>query len=478
MVNLVIVSHSAQLGQGVGELARQMLSGDGCKLAIAAGIDDPQSPIGTDPVKVMEAILSVADADDILVLMDIGSALLSAETALDLLGPEIAGKVHLCPAPLVEGALAATVSAATGAGIDKVMRDAQNALLAKRVQLGFPAEDVAPAGEPHPGEQHIDDAQDAQSVTVTINNPNGLHVRPASRLVAGLSGFNARLLLEKDGKCVTPDSINQIALLQARCHDQLRLIARGPEASAALAAFRALADDNFGEHISPGDSHATVREIPGKISGQVLRYSPLNYPLDAAPGGKPEEELRRLKMAISRTLDDLNSLTGLAAEKYSSDIAAIFSGHHTLLDDPELINEAVAILSQQHCSAEWAWHQVMMALSQQYRALDDAYLQARYIDVEDILHRTLGHLADTCDGAPQLLRPGTIIITDDIYPSVVLQLDARFVAAICLEGGSPLAHGAIIARAAGIPFLCQQGDTLATLRTGDTLLLDTAKHHA
>ncbi|PVW79602.1 dihydroxyacetone kinase subunit DhaM, partial [Klebsiella pneumoniae] len=54
MVNLVIVSHSARLGEGVGELARQMLINDGCKLAIAAGIDDPDSPIGTDPLKVME----------------------------------------------------------------------------------------------------------------------------------------------------------------------------------------------------------------------------------------------------------------------------------------------------------------------------------------------------------------------------------------------------------------------------------------
>ncbi|PLO37516.1 dihydroxyacetone kinase subunit DhaM, partial [Klebsiella pneumoniae] len=61
MVNLVIVSHSARLGEGVGELARQMLINDGCKLAIAAGIDDPDSPIGTDPLKVMEAIESVAD---------------------------------------------------------------------------------------------------------------------------------------------------------------------------------------------------------------------------------------------------------------------------------------------------------------------------------------------------------------------------------------------------------------------------------
>lgn len=95
MVNLVIVSHSSRLGEGVGELARQMLMSDNCKIAIAAGIDDPQNPIGTDAVKVMEAIESVADADHVLVMMDMGSALLSAETALELLAPEIAAK-YVC----------------------------------------------------------------------------------------------------------------------------------------------------------------------------------------------------------------------------------------------------------------------------------------------------------------------------------------------------------------------------------------------
>ena len=246
MVNLVIVSHSAQLGQGVGELARQMLRGDSCKLAIAAGIDDPTNPIGTDPIKVMDAILSVADTDAILVLMDMGSALLSAETALDLLEPEVAARVHLCPAPLVEGALAATVSAASGASIDKVIEDAQSALQAKRVQLGFPALEES-RNSLSSAEIDACDAQ-AESVTVEINNPNGLHVRPAARLVEGLSGFDAVLLLEKEGKCVKPDSINQIALLKVRCHDRVRLVAKGPQAADALIAFQALAADNFGEH--------------------------------------------------------------------------------------------------------------------------------------------------------------------------------------------------------------------------------------
>ncbi|HBT4642396.1 TPA: PTS-dependent dihydroxyacetone kinase phosphotransferase subunit DhaM, partial [Klebsiella aerogenes] len=192
MVNLVIVSHSARLGEGVGELARQMLMNDGCKLAIAAGIDDPDNPIGTDPIKVMEAIESVADTDHVLVMMDIGSALLSAETALDLLDPAMAAKVRLCAAPLVEGTLAATVSAASGAGIDKVIADAMNALEAKRVQLGLPSH------TPDADAPTLADDGDAKSVSVIINNHNGLHVRPASKLVAALAGFNADLVLEKN----------------------------------------------------------------------------------------------------------------------------------------------------------------------------------------------------------------------------------------------------------------------------------------
>ena len=196
-----------------------MLINDGCKLAIAAGIDDPDSPIGTDPIKVMEAIESVADTDHVLVMMDIGSALLSAETALDLLDPAIAAKVRLCAAPLVEGTLAATVSAASGAGIDKVIADAMNALEAKRIQLGLPS--PTPDAAPTPT---LADDGDSKSLAVVIQNHNGLHVRPASKLVAALAGFNADLLLEKNGKCVKPDSLNQIALLQVRRNDKLRLL--------------------------------------------------------------------------------------------------------------------------------------------------------------------------------------------------------------------------------------------------------------
>lgn len=113
MVAIVIVSHSLRLAQGIEELALQM-SGGVVPLAIAAGIDDPQNPIGTDAIAIMSAIESVWTPEGVLVLMDMGSALLSTEMALELLSEEQRSAIYLLAAPIVEGAMSAVTSAAAG----------------------------------------------------------------------------------------------------------------------------------------------------------------------------------------------------------------------------------------------------------------------------------------------------------------------------------------------------------------------------
>lgn len=470
MVNLVIVSHSAQLGEGVGALARQMLMGDGCKLAIAAGIDDPENPIGTDPIKVMEAIESVADTDHVLVMMDIGSALLSAETALELLDPDIAAKVRLCAAPLVEGTLAATVSAAAGADIDQVIRDAMHALDAKCEQLGLPSPSAAKSASAEPSPD-----TDARSIAIVVKNPNGIHVRPASRLVSTLSGFNADMWLEKNGKCVVPDSLNQIALLQVRCNDTLRLIAKGEQAEDALAAFKQLAAENFGESLAPTQEKNVATQVPSRVTGTVFCYTPFSPEISPQPTASLQAEQQRLQAAIQSTLNDLSELTALAEEKYSADIAAIFSGHHTLLDDPELFDMACDVMREKQCSAACAWQQVLSELSQQYLQLDDPYLQARYIDIEDLLSRSLQHLTGATAQIPTFSCP-TILVADVIYPSTVLQLDPLTIKGICLHAGSEASHPAIIAREMGLCWMCQLGETLDSIKTGDTVTIDCVAH--
>ncbi len=132
MVALVIVSHSAGLAEGVAELAREM-GGEEVAIEAAGGLDD--GAIGTDAARVMAAVESVRSPDGVLILMDLGSALMSAEMAVEMLDPD-GGPIALSAAPLVEGAVAAAARARGGAGLDEVAAEARGALAMKTAQLG------------------------------------------------------------------------------------------------------------------------------------------------------------------------------------------------------------------------------------------------------------------------------------------------------------------------------------------------------
>src|SRR5919106_6397282 len=111
MVGIVVVSHSAGIAEGIVELAREM--GGDVDLSAAGGTDQPDA-LGTDATKVVAAIEAVDSGDGVLVLMDLGSAVLSAEMARDMLPAELQDRVMLCEAPVVEGAVSAAMAAKLG----------------------------------------------------------------------------------------------------------------------------------------------------------------------------------------------------------------------------------------------------------------------------------------------------------------------------------------------------------------------------
>ncbi|WP_139704257.1 dihydroxyacetone kinase phosphoryl donor subunit DhaM [Aeromonas hydrophila] len=238
MIGIVVVSHSAMLAAGLKALADQL--GSPAKLLLAAGVDDPDHPIGTDAIAVMSAIEEADDGSGVLVLMDLGSALLSAETALELLPPQLSARVRLCPAPLVEGTLAAVVAAGSGLTLDEVAAEALGALSPKQAMLPGKAEpqDVEAAPAPDDGWLRCE---------VVVDNLHGLHVRPAARLVAALKPFAAELRLQKEDKEANPRSLTRLTMLNVRQGDRLTLLARGEDAEAALACFQQLAAERFGD---------------------------------------------------------------------------------------------------------------------------------------------------------------------------------------------------------------------------------------
>ena len=133
-VGLVVVSHSRALARAAVALAQEMLHGKQIRIAIAAGLDD--TTFGTDAAQIVDAIVAADQGAGVVVLMDLGSAVLSAELALELLDDDVRERVVLCPAPLVEGLVVAAVAAANGAASDEVAAEASGALAGKIGHLG------------------------------------------------------------------------------------------------------------------------------------------------------------------------------------------------------------------------------------------------------------------------------------------------------------------------------------------------------
>ena len=122
MVGMVIVSHSSKIAEGVCELALQMAS-DYEKMIPAGGLED--GSLGTDPMRILDAVRSANDGDGVAIFVDLGSGIMSAETAIDLLDGEFPARI--ADAPLVEGAVVAVIEAATGASLEEVIQAAENA---------------------------------------------------------------------------------------------------------------------------------------------------------------------------------------------------------------------------------------------------------------------------------------------------------------------------------------------------------------
>ena len=133
-VGLVVVSHSRPLAEAAVTLARQMLPSAEVAVEVAAGTDD--GGLGPDAVAVSAAITAADSGDGVVVLMDLGSAVMSAETALELLDDDVRERVVLSSAPLVEGLVGAVVVAAGGADRDRVAAEALRGLAPKQAHLG------------------------------------------------------------------------------------------------------------------------------------------------------------------------------------------------------------------------------------------------------------------------------------------------------------------------------------------------------
>ena len=490
MVGIVIVSHSKQLALGVQELAAQMVQGK-VPLAIAAGIADPDNPLGTDPMQVQSAIASVFSDDGVLVLMDLGSALMSAEMALEFLPQAQRDKIHLCAAPLVEGAIAAVVAAAAGMNIHQVMAEAQGALIAKASQLGITTDvsvDAQPASNIYVTNTTTTPTPLAdKEIRLTINNRLGLHARPAAQFVGTIARFQAQIWVQNLTTLSPPvrgDSINQVATLGVRQGHQLAISAIGVDADAALAALQALIANNFGEDTIPPPplvENTATPPSPGELSGiaaspgvaiaPIVHYQPIIYTPQQYHVDNSEAEWQRLQTAIQAAKQEVQTLLSQASLQIGDAEAAIFDAHLLFLVDPVLLEAVHHRIREQKINAEAAWQAVVNEMASSYRTLEDTYLQERVDDVIDVGQRVLRLLTGTVATMLDLPEPAILVATD-LTPSDTVGLDPNKIVGICTTSGSSTSHSAIIARNLGIPAVLGMDAQVLQVKDGTIMGLD------
>ena len=229
-MGLVFVSHSAKIAEGLVELAAQMAPETA--LIAAGGTDDGR--IGTSFDRVSAAIAEADAGHGVVVLCDLGSAILTAETALDFLDDEVRERVRIADAPIVEGGVAAAVAAQAGDGLEAVVAAARSA-------AGGDV-DAGEASAAGPGSTSADGANGPQR-TVRLVNPSGLHARPAAELVKLASTFAEPVTVNgTDAK-----SLLAIMAMGLTKGAEVVIASADPAGGAAVDALAELVESGFGE---------------------------------------------------------------------------------------------------------------------------------------------------------------------------------------------------------------------------------------
>jgi phosphotransferase system enzyme I (PtsI) len=528
MIGVVAVSHSARLAEAALELARQMVRGDGAPVRVAAGAGtdaDGRPILGTDAVAVAEAIDAVAaETDGVLVLMDLGSAVLSAELALELRTSQV--PVRLAPAPFVEGLLAAVVAAAAGGDLETVAAEAAAALGAKAGQLGVgdavADEPDEPRDTPERDTPERDVPVDAIVRVVRVRNPQGVHARPAAMIAEAGAGAEVRLRRLPDGPEAASSSLMRLLTLGARQGDEIEISGRGAEAEAAVERLVALFDDGFGEGADasapsttdgPDETDAgritTARTTPAPAAdppptiqasearpaaagshaaavppGAVLSgrgvspgvaVAPVVHVAPALPEpdpdvviapGQRDAEAAAVRSASAAVAEHLRSRMATA----SGEAQGILDASRMLASDPELVAEAEALVRMQGRSAARAIWEAATAHEQAVRALGGRMAE-RAIDIRDVRDRLIAELLGRdMPGVPDRDVP-FVVVAMDLAPADTAALAGGNCVALVTEQGGPTSHTAIIARSLGLPAVV--GAAGATgIAEGETVFVD------
>jgi phosphoenolpyruvate-protein phosphotransferase len=321
---------------------------------------------------------------------------------------------------------------------------------------------------------------------VRVKLGHGIHARPAALLVASVRNVAAEVRVAAHGRHANARSTVALMALGVQHGDEIELSASGPDAAAALEAMAAVLSVP-----APAPTPASAARAVPTAAAATVPADGMLAGVTASPGlGVGEAvQLRRPEPQVRETgadpaTEDALLARARAAVRVQLERAAqgrdgpgrdaareIATAHLALLDDPELVSGAGALVRAGK-SAGFAWRSTLRAAAQALLQLPDPRLRERADDLLDLESQVLVVLQGEAGGTAPQLMAHSIVIARELLPSQLLALDGSRIAGIGLAGGGATSHVSIIAAAMGIPTLVALGPAVLAIADGTSLVLD------
>lgn len=185
-----------------------------------------------------------------------------------------------------------------------------------------------------------------------------------------------------------------------------------------------------------------------------------------------EAEKERFKSAVEQSIADVSALADDMASRIGEKEAEILNGHLMLLQDPMLTGEIENQIDNDKVCSEFAVETVCNMYADMFASMDDELMQQRTADMRDIKTRMQKILLGVQSVDVSLLPAGTILMAEDLTPSVTAGINPDNVAGIVTELGGRTSHSAILSRALEIPAVVAASGILSEVKDGDELILD------
>lgn len=320
---------------------------------------------------------------------------------------------------------------------------------------------------------------------VQVTGRLGLHARAAAHLVRIASKFESSLTLKRldGGDEADAKSILSILTLAASRGTDLTVVAQGVDEQRALEAVVDLFTRDFDETEKVDDRQLTratdelrckgLGVSDGVVIGRVLRLQEGNREVYRAVIGETdvEREQRRFRDAVRLSRRQLDAIKDRAEKELGRGHAYIFDAHLLFLQDAKLTRDVEDYIVKERSNAEWATKVVGDRLLSIYTQINDEYLRERGSDIEDVIRRLLANLTGESPEYPNLSEDAVIVSTD-LLPSTIAELDLNYVKAIATDAGGWTSHMAIIARGLGLTTVVGLRDFYQRVRTGDRIIVD------